>query len=70
MAKINLKSVKITFPEDFESTPTDSEVVEWLEFELGARGDLSLSNPLVDLELKDCDVSVGDATVDNKPFVF
>ena len=68
--KLNLKNVKITFPEDFESNPTDSDVVEWMEYELGARSNISLSNPLVDLELKDCNVFVSETSINDKPFVF
>lgn len=70
MSKLNLKDVKIEMPKDFNGNPDDAEVVEWLEYRLGARSDIKLSNPLCDVELSDCVVSVGEAKIDGKPFVF
>jgi len=70
MSKLNLKDVKIEMPKDFNGNPNDAEVVEWLEYRLGARSDIRLSNPLCDVEISDCVVSVGEAKIDGKPFVF
>jgi hypothetical protein len=70
MSKLNLKDVKIEMPKDFNGNPNDAEVVEWLEYRLGARNDIQLSNPLCDIELSDCVVYVGKAEIDGKPFVF
>lgn len=70
MSKLNLKDVKIEMPKDFNGNPNDAEVVEWLEYKLGTRSDIRLSNPLCDIELSDCVVCVGEAKIDGKPFVF
>jgi len=70
MSKLNLKDVKIELPKDFTGKPTNVDVVEWLEYRLGARYDIKFSNPLFEIELNDCQVSVGKAMIDGKPFVF
>ena len=70
MAKLNLKDVEIEMPIGFNGNPNDAEVVEWLEYRLGARNDIRLSNPLCDIEISDCVISVGEAKIDGKPFVF
>ena len=70
MSNLNLKDVKIEMPKDFNGNPTGIEFVEWLEYELGARSDIKLSNPLHTIELKDCKVSVSGAKIDGKHFVF
>lgn len=70
MEKLNLKDVKIEMPKDFNGNPDDAEVVEWLEYRLGARSDIKLSNPLLDIELSDCVVFVGEANIDGNSFIF
>ena len=70
MSKFNLKDLKIEIPKDFIGNPTDLDVVEWLEFRFGARNDIRLSNPLHEVELNDCQISVGRAMIDGKPFLF
>ena len=66
MAKLNLQDVKIALPKDFKSDITESQFIEWLEWVLGARQDIHNSNPLIDVELCDCEVKVGKAILDGK----
>lgn len=70
MSKLEFKNIRIELPKDFNGNPTDAEFIEWLEYELGARSDIKLSNPLHTIELKDCKVSVGESKIDDEPFVF
>jgi hypothetical protein len=70
MAKLNLKDVKIELPKEFNGNPDDVDIVEWLEYKFGARSDIRIANPLCNLELSDCNISVGEAKIDGKPFVF
>ena len=70
MAKLTLKDVKIELPKHFTFNPTDVDIVEWLDYRFGSRCDVRLSNPLHELELSDCQISVGNASIDGKPFVF
>ena len=70
MSKLSLNNVKIKFPEDFIGYPTDIELVEWLEYELGSDSTIKKSNPLSQIELKDCIVTIGEAKIDGKPFIF
>lgn len=62
MSKLNLKDVKIELPKYFNGNPDDVDIVEWLEYRFGARSDIRISNPLCNLELSDCVISVGEAT--------
>lgn len=53
--------MKVTFSADIDlpdGTP-ESDIYEWLEFEIGARGRLSASNSLADTDL----ISVGCKSV-------
>lgn len=70
MSKLNLKDVKIELPKHFNGNPDDVDIVEWLEYRFGARSDIRIANPLCNLELSDCIISVGEAKIDGKPFVF
>ena len=70
MATLTLKDVKIEIPNYFTIKPTDSDIVEWLEYNLGDRSDIKLLNPLIELELSDCKISVGNANINGKTFVF
>ena len=67
MSKLTLKNVTITYPETFTGDPTDAQLVEWLEYGLGLRNDIELSNPLCEIELRDADIKVGEATIDGNP---
>lgn len=66
MAKLNLQDVKITLPEDFKSDITEAQFIEWFEWVLGARQDIHNSNPLIYIELCDCEVRVGTAILDRE----
>ena len=66
MSKLTLKNVTITYPATFTGDPTDAQLVEWLEYGLGLRNDIELSNPLCELELRDADIKVGQADIDGK----
>lgn len=66
MAKLILKDVKIIFPIKFNNVYTDSHFKEWLEYELGVKADISLSNPLHVIELKDCNISIKHAHINGK----
>ena len=70
MSKFNLKDVKIELPKYFNGNPDDVDVIEWLEYCFGARSDIRIANPLYNLELSDCVISIGEAKIDGKPFVF
>jgi len=70
MSKLNLKDVKIEMPKDFNGNFNEVDFVEWLEYRLGARSDIRLSNPLCDVELSDCAVRAREAKIDGKSFVF
>ena len=70
MSKLNLKDVKIELPNYFSGKPDEVDIVEWLEYRFGARSDIRITNPLCNLELNDCNISVGEAKIDGKPFVF
>lgn len=69
-ARLSLKDVKIKMPKDFNGSPNDLDIVEWLEYRFGARCDIRLSNPLYEVELNDCDISIGEAKINDKPFIF
>ena len=69
MAKLILKDVKIELPKDFKEDFNDAQFVEWLEYEFGACSSIAISNPLHKLELKDCNVQAGSATIDGKNVV-
>jgi len=68
MSKLSLKDLKIEMPLWFKGNPTENDLVEWLEYELGARADIKLSNPLQEIEIKDCKVSIGETKLDGKAF--
>jgi hypothetical protein len=70
MSKLNLKDVKIEMPKEFNGNPDDVDIVEWLEYRFGARSDIRIANPLLNIELSDCIISVGEAKIDGKLFVF
>ncbi len=70
MSKLQLNNVKIDLPQGFDKDFDEVDLVEWLEWELGARSDIRLNNPLHDIELSDCNVSVGEAKIDGKNFKF
>ena len=70
MSKLNLKDVKIELPNYFNGKPDEVDIVEWLEYRFGARSDIRIANPLYNLELSDCTISVGEDKIDGKPFVF
>jgi len=70
MSKLNLKDVKIEMPKYFNGKPCDVDIVEWLEYRFGARNDIRIANPLYNVELSDCVISVGEAKIDDNPFVF
>jgi hypothetical protein len=38
------KQIEVTFTVDVQETLSDSDIVEWIEFELGARGSMSRHN--------------------------
>jgi hypothetical protein len=59
--------MKITLPKELKTTPDDAEIVEWLEWGLGMRNDIKMSNPLVDTDLRDCEVSADECIIDGKP---
>lgn len=68
MAKLKLKDVKIEFPLWLEENPSDLDIVEWLEYNIGARFDIRLSNKLYNLDLSECIISINEASIDDKPF--
>jgi hypothetical protein len=70
MSKLNLKDVKIEMPKPLNGDPNEVDVVEWLEYIFGERSDIRIANPLCYLELRDCKISVDEAKIDGKPFVF
>lgn len=70
MSSLKLKDVKIKMPKDFNGSPSDLDIIEWLEYRFGARCDIRISNPLYDTELSDCEVSIGKAEIDGKAFIF
>ncbi len=68
MSKLKLQDLKIIFPNDFKSEFSEADITEWLECQIGIRykHQISEDNPLFALELCDCTVSVGKATLDDK----
>jgi hypothetical protein len=66
MTHLSLKNVKIELPNYFNGNPDEVDIVEWLEYRLGARSDIRIANPLCDLELSDCIISVSEAKIDGK----
>lgn len=52
----------------FSLSPNGIGLAEWLEYQIGIRykHQISEDNPLFTIELSDCTVSVGKATLDNK----
>ena len=68
--KLVLKNVSIELPTNFKGNPNNSEIVEWLEYRLGARCDIKVSNPLCELDLCDCNISASEATLNGKQFTF
>lgn len=44
--------IYVTFDMDIEQDATYQEIQNWLAYVLGMRGELSLNNPLIDVELK------------------
>ncbi len=67
MPKLTIKNLKITFPKSLQVDPNEAEFVEWMEWELGLRHDIKVSNPLSEIELKDCGVSADEWIIDGKP---
>ena len=43
---------------DLENPPTPEQVEEWIDFTIGANGQMSGNNPMDDLQLWDFDVDV------------
>lgn len=41
-----MKTYEVTFQVDIDEDTSQEQVEEWLEFELGANGSMSASNPL------------------------
>ena len=68
MAKLKLKDVTIELPLWLEENPSDLDIVEWLEYNIGARSDIRLSNKLYNLDLSECIISINEASIDDKPF--
>jgi hypothetical protein len=69
MAKLNLKDFKIEFPMDYEGNHTNEQLIEWLKFEFGISTFIPMDNPLSEIDLESCKVSVGYATLDGEPIV-
>lgn len=49
------KKIKLTIEFEVENGTSDHEIAEWVEFETGQNGSISLSNYLHKKELKDLD---------------
>ncbi len=65
MSNLKLTNLKIELPKDFNgSSPTSSQILSWLEFELGISPQMSMENPLVYTDLKDCKVSFDKSFLD------
>ena len=62
MATLTLKDLSFDLPIGLD--PTEEQITEWLGFELGITSSISLKNPLVDLEIKDCNLQIGGVLVD------
>lgn len=50
--------MRIKLPDDKEVTYP--QVIEWLNYVLGRTGFMEGSNPLVDMELSDCKIYIGN----------
>jgi hypothetical protein len=69
MAKLNLKDFKIEFPMYYEGNHTNEQLIEWLKFEFAISSFIPTDNPLSEIELESCKVSIGSATLDGEPIV-
>lgn len=69
MSKLKINDLKIQLPSDFNGDFDDAQFVEWIEWELGKRFDIKMTNPLIDISLKDCEVSIGSALLNDKPII-
>ena len=58
MGTISINEMRIKLPDDKEVTYP--QVIEWLNYVLGRTGFVEGSNPLVDMELSDCKIYIGN----------
>lgn len=70
MSKLKLKNVRIELPKDFNGNPTDSDMIEWIEYEIGMTSVISTANPLFEVDIKACSVWVGEMSVNGKLYTF
>lgn len=68
MSKLNLEDFKLQLPNDFKGNFSQADFIEWLECQIGIRYryDISNDNPLCGIDISDCNISVGKATLDNE----
>lgn len=48
----NMRTVKVEFEVKIPDSASDQEAEAWLRFELGATGELSGDNPMIDCDLE------------------
>lgn len=70
MTTLSLKNVKMVLPSNLSGTPSSENLAEWLSFELGQTDLIKASNPLYDIYITDCKISVGEVEIDGQPFDF
>lgn len=68
MASIKLKNLKIGYPSKVQTHPSDSDVEDWLNYELKITSFLSKQNSLFFVRLEECQISfdevIGDVGLD------
>jgi hypothetical protein len=67
ISRIQLQGVKIDFPDwlrkkDFKET----DIVEWMEYQFGLNSSICKNNPLANLDLNDCKVTIDKFLLDGK----
>lgn len=62
MANLKLKDISFQFPSSIDFT--ESDFINWLEYQLEANPEIKDNNPLKNLTLKECLVNVGSANID------
>ena len=58
MGTISINEMRIKLPDDREVTYP--QVIEWLNYVIGRTGVMENSNPLVDMEMSNCKIYIGN----------
>ena len=69
MPELVLNNVKIDLPKEVDK-PTQKQMLEWLEYNLGISGIISTTNPLCDVDFHDCKIQFKESKINGVDVVF